>query len=362
MEFPVKQFMDCIEPMPIVERLDDECWGASMTGPRDQGNGLEDRTMTKYSYWDGKILKDPDSKKYYLFASCWDQKGGHWGNDLGPGWRGSQAVCAVSSNLFGPYTDQKVLWPDWCEGAGHNVFPFLISPQDPLYKTGIRYAICVSDVVRHGEEANGTLHVAAHLDGPWKLLDNGNGGKLRFGEGISLSNVSIAVKNDGSYIAINRRGDVLFSDSLAGDWRCAQRCVWASISALKDRIRYLEDGVIWENGGLLQIVVNDYDARHAYYLTSCDGLNWILRPGCAYTPTEDFIRYQNGCVNHWAKLERPSVYIDEDGRIRAMTFAAIDVQKEDDLGDDAHGSKVIVVPFSDEKLRGFLSSGEKTQE
>ncbi|MBR0384224.1 MAG: hypothetical protein IJH61_06035, partial [Eubacteriaceae bacterium] len=35
---------------------------------------LEDRTMSKYSYWDGKILKDPDNRKYYLFASCWDQK------------------------------------------------------------------------------------------------------------------------------------------------------------------------------------------------------------------------------------------------------------------------------------------------
>ena len=357
MKEKINQFMDCIEPMPVVERLDNECWGTPMTGPRDQGNGLEDRTMAEYSYWDGGILKDPESGTYHLFASRWEQKGGHWGNNEGPGWLGSQAVYAVSSCLYGPYEDKGPLWPDWYEGAGHNVFPFVISRHDPLYQTGFRYAVCVSDVGRHGKEANGTLHVSKSLSGPWELLDNGNGGRLRCGEGIALSNVSIAVKEGGAYIAINRRGDILVSDSLAGAWDCKLRCLWASIPAMKDRIPYIEDGVIWSSGGLLHIVVNDWDARYAYYLTSEDGLDWTLRRGCAYTPTENFIRYEDGTVNRWTKLERPNVYV-ENGKIRAMTFAAIDVQKEDDLGNDEHGSKVIVVPFSDDKLRRFLADRE----
>ena len=355
-----KQFMDCIEPMPLVEGLNGNCWGAPTVGPRDQGNGLEDRTMAEYSYWDGRILKNPENGKYCLFASRWEQKGGHWGNEEGPGWLGSQAVCAVSDNLFGPYADQGALWPNWFDGAGHNVFPFAVSSRDPLYAAGIRYAVCVSDVGRHGREANGTLHVAKSLYGPWELLENGNGGKLRTDGEIGLSNVSIAVKEDGGYIAINRRGDILFSDSLAGEWNTGLRCLWAAIPVMKDRIRYIEDGVIWSSGGLLHIVVNDWDARVAYYLTSRDGLGWTLQPGCAYAAEEDFIRYENGTVNHWTKLERPNVYV-EDGEIRAMTFAVIDVQKEDDLGNDEHGSKVIVVPFSDQKLRRFLAENGEEQ-
>lgn len=111
----------------------------------------------------------------------------------------------------------------------------------------------------------------------------------------------------------------------------------------------MEDGVIWYCAGSYHIVVNDWDARQAYCLTSPDGLTWTQKPGLAYTPTADFLRYENGAVNRWTKIERPNVYI-EDGKVCAMTFAVIDVQKEDDLGNDDHGSKVIVVPFDGEKL------------
>ena len=38
-----------------------------------------------------------------------------------------------------------------------------------------------------------------------------------------------------------------------------------------------------------------------------------------------------------------------------MTFAVIDVQKEQDMPNDSHGSKVIVVPFAGNKLTEFAS-------
>ena len=56
-------FMDCFEPMPIVENLSSDCWGAELTGPRDQGNGLEDREIENYAYWDGGIIKDEETDK-----------------------------------------------------------------------------------------------------------------------------------------------------------------------------------------------------------------------------------------------------------------------------------------------------------
>ena len=100
---------------------------------------------------------------YYMFASRWNQAGGHWGENGISGWQGSQAIYAVSDNLYGPYTDMGPLWPDWCDGAGHNVFPFMVSEDDPLYDEGYRYAIMISDTGMHGEIANGTIHIATDL-------------------------------------------------------------------------------------------------------------------------------------------------------------------------------------------------------
>ena len=106
----------------------------------------------------------------------------------------------------------------------------------------------------------------------------------------------------------------------------------------------LEDPCVWHSGGLYHIVVNSWSTRKAYHLTSAGGIDgWELR-GLAYDPTTDFLRYEDGSVNHWYKLERPNVVL-QDGHVTHFTFAALDVPKGDEKGNDRHGSKVIVVPF-----------------
>ena len=67
----------------------------------------------------------------------------------------------------------------------------------------------------------------------------------------------------------------------------------------------------------------------------------------------DFLRYENSdVVNRWDKIERPGIYM-EDGIVKAMTFAVLDLPKEEDKGNDGHASKVIVVPFDGEALNRF---------
>jgi hypothetical protein len=120
-------------------------------------------------------------------------------------------------------------------------------------------------------------------------------------------------------------------------------------------VRNLEDPVVWHSGGLYHIVVNSWSARKAYHLTSTDGIHhWTLR-GLAYDPTADFVRYTDGTVNHWNKMERPGVYI-ENGHVSAFTFATIDVPKEDDKGNEPHGSKVVVVPFDGAAFDRYLQN------
>ena len=105
-----------------------------------------------------------------------------------------------------------------------------------------------------------------------------------------------------------------------------------------------EDPVIWCSGGQYHLVANGYNARKANHYTSVDGINNWKNMGLAYDPTTDFVRYTDGTVNHWYKMERAGVVM-ENGHVTAFTFAVIDVDKTLDLANDTHGSKVIVVPF-----------------
>lgn len=325
----VSQFMDCLLPMPIVDKLTEDCWG-SVVGARDQGNGIEDKSNSQYCYWDGKILKDKKTGTYYMFASRWDEANGH------NGWFGSNAVYATSDNLYGPYTDKGLLWPDDQGGKGHNVWPLELHKKDPHGK----YAIVVS------ETRGGDVFVSDSLNGPWENI-----GQLKVNEGYWQSNTCLIARPDGKYEIINRTGDIALSDDLMGTYEIQTRNIWGQVRGMPTEC--IEDAVMWYSDGLYHVTVNKWDSRNAYYLTSENGIDgWKLNEGSAYQPDEDFLRYTDGTVNHWNKIERPNVYI-EDGVVTAMTFSVIDVPKDQESGRDSHGSKVIVVPFDGEELHRF---------
>ncbi len=341
-ESEITQLMDCYEPMPVVESLTTDCWG-SVVGARDQGNGIEDRENDQYCYWDGKILKDDDTGTYYMFASRWNESEGH------NGWYGSNAVYATSDNLYGPYTDQGLMWPNDQGGKGHNVWPLELQEGDPYGK----YAIVVS------ETRGGDVFVSDSLAGPWR-----NVGVLEVNEGYWHSNTCLIARPDGMYEIINRTGDIAISDTLLGPYEVQTRNIWGQVRGMPTEC--IEDAVVWYSDGVYHCTVNKWDARNAYYLTSEDGItDWRIMPGSAYQPDEDFLRYTDGTVNHWNKIERPNVYI-EDGVVKAVTFSVIDVPKDDEKGNDSHGSKVIVVSFNGEGLHEFAKeqreSARKTTE
>jgi hypothetical protein len=340
-----KTFIDYFQPTPIIGSLTTNTWGAAGILPRDPQNGLEDPSLKdlpldtnnatadankkRWYYWDGQIIKSPDNGKYYMFASRWDQSHGHGG------WGGSSAVYAVSDNLFGPYVDKGFVWPDVINGVagrGHNVTA-LVLPDG-------RYAVLIS------ETRPGSVYIAKSLDGPWEFqgpltfsTNEFSGNTRRLG-----SNMSIMVRPDGGFEIVQRSGLVLIStNGVVGPYAVQGPSVYPRMIDGKP-VRNLEDPVVWYSGGLYHIVVNSWSARKAYHLTSTDGIhNWTLR-GLAYDPTTDFVRYTDGTVNHWNKMERPGVYI-ENGHVAAVTLASIDIPKEDDHGNMPHGSKVVVIPF-----------------
>jgi hypothetical protein len=339
-----KTFIDYFQPTPIVGALTTNTWGAPGILPRDPQNGLEDPSLKdlplvaasgqpdgaaqKWYYWDGQIIKSPNGK-YYMFASRWNQAKGHGG------WTGSSAVYAVSDNLFGPYIDKGLVWPDVVNGVagrGHNVTA-LVLPDG-------RYAVLIS------ETRPGSIYISKSLDGPWEFQGPVTFATNEFSSDSRRlgSNMSIMVRPDGSFEIVQRSGLVLIStNGVMGPYAVHGQSVYPKTIDGKP-VRNLEDPVVWYSGGLFHIVVNSWSARKAFHLTSTDGIHhWMLR-GLAYDPTTDFVHYTDGTVNHWNKMERPGVYV-ENGHVTAVTLASIDIPKEDDHGNEPHGSKVVVIPF-----------------
>ena len=355
-----KTFIDYFLPTPIIGSLSTNEWGAPGVLPRDAKNGLEDTSLKslplatnvaqgdtpkQWYYWDGQIIKAPDGK-FHLFASRWDQARGH------RGWGGSAAVHAVSDNLFGPYVDKGFVWTnvvDRIAGKGHNVTALTLPDG--------RYAVLIS------ETRPGSIYASKSLDGPWEFLgpltfttNQFSGNSRRLG-----SNMSLMVRPDGNFEIVQRNGLVLIStNGVLGPYAVQGPSAYSMVPELRP-MRTLEDPVVWFSGGLYHVVVNDWSTRKAYHITSVDGIkDWKFR-GLAYDPTTGFVRYTDGTVNHWNKLERPGVYL-ENGHVVAVTLAAIDISKEENRGNEPHGSKVIVIPFDGAALdRDLKKSSPSTQ-
>jgi len=204
-----KTLIDYFLPTPIgKDGFSKEAWGAPAVLPRDPKNGLEDAMAKQYNYWDGQIIKGTDGK-YHLFASRWDAAKGHNG-----GWQGSVAIQAVSDNLYGPYVDKGMLWPDDQGGKGHNVTA-LVLPDGS-------YAVVVS------ETRPGDVFVAKSLDGPWTHLGN-----ITVDPPSRASNYSIMARPDGGFEIVPRSGQILISkDSILGPYKVMGPSVYKAVEGL----------------------------------------------------------------------------------------------------------------------------------
>ncbi|MBN1605535.1 MAG: glycoside hydrolase family protein [Polyangiaceae bacterium] len=320
--------------MPIINQLTSDGWGASNVQPRDQDNGLEDKTNKSWSYWDGRIIKAADGKSH-LFASRWSQSAGH------NGWFGSSCVHAVSdSNILGPYVDKGLCYDD-ANGQGHNVMASQLPDG--------RYFILVSETRRPA-----VIYTSTSLDGPWNkegtITTEANGFNVDASSGGNLhSNTSMWVRSDGSILATSRDGVIMLStNGILGPYKVQGTSVYdRSISYTPGGTP--EDPCLWYSGGRYHMIYSYPLDRKAYHLASVDGIKDWKNEGLAYDATKPFIKYTDGTTNIWNKIERPQVYL-EDGHVKYFSFAVIDVDKGNDGGNDSHSSKVIVVPFDGTKF------------
>ncbi len=318
-------------------------WGGANVLPRDVCNGLEDKKLEKWCYWDGSIVKGPDGK-YHMFASRWTQAVHH-----SRGWRvESKGIHAVSDHFLGPYRDTGLLWPQWRNGQGHNVMGLIMDDG--------RYAAVTSECT------DGEVFAAHNPEGPFEYLGriqvdyNGfHSGQVRYNGGSrNMSNVMILLRpTDGRYMLVPRQCSILISDrGITGPYRVLSYAVYSTMLEMpKYRI---EDPTIWYSDGLYHMVVNCWDGDISFHMTSEDGIHdWRYR-GLAMNSRKAMIfRYTNGVVNAWKTVQRPTAFV-ENGHLRAFNFSVIDSGKGGDGPNDNHGSKIVVVPIDTEGFSQYI--------
>jgi hypothetical protein len=314
------QFIHRFLPMKPNGPLRSDVWGVDAVKPRDVANGVED---AQFSYWCTSVVKGEDGK-FHNFVVRWPESSpkGHFE------WPNSDVVHAVGDSPTGPFKVVKEI------GKGHNVTAYQAKDG-----TWILYII------------NGCYR-GKSLNGPWERgkLDFDNRGR----GGVDMTNCTFAQRSDGSYLMVNRTGEVWISkDGNKEPYRrVSNRSAYPAVRAAR-----FEDPVVWKDDVQYNLIVNDWFGRAAYYLRSRDGKHWDWDQGLAYGP--GIFRHEDGKVEDWHKIERPRVVQDERGRATHMLFAVIDDTKEVDKPNDNHSSKAIGVEISPPRTVFVKKSGDR---
>ncbi|MDZ8120004.1 glycoside hydrolase family protein [Pontiella agarivorans] len=303
-------FIDRFLPIPVSGSLRSDVWGATNVVPRDVNNGLED---DEYSYWGGNIIVGDDGKNH-LFVCRWPEdnvKGG--GKASGHNtWWAAEVVHAISDGPLGPYKVIDVIGP--------GVTPEIYRRKDGTFTIGIM-----------GEMA----YTGPMLNGPWTKI------KATFDckkEKLNTTCRTYVPRADGSVLMMNKNGYMFISDH--GDEHFRQVTDQSVYPKIENDF---EDPVIWKDEVQYHLVVNDWRRRYALYMRSPDGIHWKWDPGYAYTP--EVMKHEDGTKEQWYKFERAKVRQDQYGRATHMNFAVIDVIKNNDLANDNHSSKNVVIPL-----------------
>ena len=262
--------------------------------------------MEGYFLWDPSVIKV--GKAYHLFASRWPA------SDEMIGWKKSHIIRATSKSLFGPYTFAEVVFEPknhpWATEGMHNPKITKVGKKFLLYHLGIP------------AWKTGFLF-ADNIEGPWTPVEK---------PVISTNNPSIVVKPDASVYVVGKFKPKVFND---GKWDANMQAFEAEdimgpyklVGDEGNRLpnNYeLEDPTIWWANNQYNVICTDWEAKvtgiekSLVYYTSKDGINYELDSNIPFWSQKDKIPVIDRDSLQVDGIERPQVYLDENGAVQAL--------------------------------------------
>jgi len=278
--------------------------------PAKKGGGFK---MDDYFLWCPSVIKVDDT--YHMFCSAWPAQYGL------SGWtEHSMCIRATSKSLFGPYTFQEVVLEKreghWDNERVHNV---------KILKSGSKF------ILFYVSTANETGYAeASSITGPWirseKVLSFSNPAPLIHPDGSMYILGRLAVKIDGKDVRTA-------CAAVAPDVKGPYTNVAPERNNLFPNNYELEDPTIWWANNQYNVICTDFGG-HATG-TSKAGVQYFSKDGINYQLVSKeplnskIIVYDDGTSETFNRVERPFVFVDENGFVQAYFLAC---KTNDDKG------------------------------
>lgn len=263
--------------------------------------------MSEYFLWCPSVIKVGDT--YHMFASAWPAQYGI------SGWTTySMCIRATSKDLLGPYTFQEVVLEKragfWDSERVHNV---------KIVKSGSKF------ILYYISTANETGYAeATSVTGPWtrseKMVSFSNPAPLIHPDGSVYILGRLSVKIDGKDVRVARAAK---APGYQGPYTAVAP---DAINLFPDNYE-LEDPTIWWANNQYNVICTDFGGKATgngksgvqYY--SKDGINYqLLTTEPINTKT---IAYDDGTSETFKRVERPFIYVNENGAVTAYFLACM---------------------------------------
>ncbi|MEM9418089.1 MAG: glycoside hydrolase family protein [Planctomycetota bacterium] len=268
--------------------------------------------MEGWSLWDPSLIKVGDT--YHLFCSRWPKADDH---SFDSGWKRSHVIRATSKNLFGPYEfAEVVLHPKdhpWANRGVHNPKITRVGDRFLLYHLGIP------------QWSTGFAY-ADSIEGPWTPLPE---------PVVKANNPALLAHDDGSVYMVSKHKP---KPTQNGKWdACLKAHVadhidgpYRTLGEGRNRLPYnleLEDPTLWWANDQYNLVCTDWEGKvtgtqkSVVYYTSKDGIHYELFSKLPVWTQDEPIVLEDGSHLSASRIERPQVYINDDGEFAALLVA-----------------------------------------
>ena len=275
--------------------------------------------MDGYYLWDPSLIKVGDT--YHLFASRWPVAA-----EGMKGWLKSHVIRATAKSLFGPYEFKEVvLSPEkhpWATQAVHN---------PKIMKTGNKYLLYHLGI----PQWKTGFAYADSIEGPWTPVPH---------PVLSTNNPAIIERADGSAYAVGKfkpnkpkdgQWDAYMNAFAADTINGPYRLLGGPTNRLPHNFE-LEDPTLWWASNRYNVICTDWEAKvtgvqkAVVYYTSRNGVDYELYSRIPVWSQADPMPLENGRSMKISGIERPQVFLDENGAVIALLAAIYPADRKKD--------------------------------